>query len=77
MKWILPTPHPSTGCSPAELLFNGRQFRIHLPQVSPGAGFRSKLAQQKNDQMEARNNKYYEADSKTREKYNKNNNKVY
>ena len=55
------TPHPATGHSPAELLFNGRTFNTKLPSIRNYNN--KKLLYQKevyeNDKKAKKNNKFY------------------
>ena len=60
------TLHPSTGCTPAELLFNGRQFCTRLPQVPAGGTYKPELVRKKDHDMKTKNKSYYDQQNRTR-----------
>ena len=75
LKKIFPnyraTLHPSTGCTPAELLLNARQFCTRLSQVPAGGTYKPKLARQKDPDMKSKNKSYYDQQNCTKVSENK------
>ena len=60
------TLHPSIECTPAELLFNGRQFCTRLPQVLAGGTYKQELTRQKDHDMKIKNKSYFGQQKRTR-----------